>query len=143
MAVADNPVLQRGSEGEWVSYLQQLLEAAGHSPGAVDGNFGSPTEAAVRAFQEAHGQTADGVVGQEMWGALAGAGAGAGDGAAGPGGESGGTQPDGGPGAWSANPDEWTEEQRDQYFTYNDVIDEAESLDAELDVPEIDEEHLA
>ena len=43
--------------------LQQALQAAGFSPGAIDGSFGLGTEAAVLAFQRSKGLAADGVVG--------------------------------------------------------------------------------
>ena len=36
----------------------------------VDGDFGAITEAAVRAFQESHGLTPDGIVGPLTWSAL-------------------------------------------------------------------------
>ncbi|MEP7203817.1 MAG: peptidoglycan-binding domain-containing protein [Ilumatobacteraceae bacterium] len=123
--MADNPELRRGSEGEWVTYLQQLLEAAGNPPGAIDGDFGPITEAAVRAYQEAHGCVVDGWVGPETWGAPTGS-AEAAEG--------------GGIADWGADPEQWTADQQNQYFAYNDVVvDYAEGLDAELDVPEIQE----
>lgn len=68
--MGDQPELQEGSEGEWVSHLQQLLEAAGYSPGAIDGKFGPKTEAAVKAYQEAFELTVDGIVGPQTWGQL-------------------------------------------------------------------------
>jgi peptidoglycan hydrolase-like protein with peptidoglycan-binding domain len=77
--MADEPLLRRGSDGDWVSYMQGMLEAQGHSPGPIDGDFGPLTEAAVRAFQEANGCKVDGIVGPETWGALN-AGGGAADG---------------------------------------------------------------
>jgi peptidoglycan hydrolase-like protein with peptidoglycan-binding domain len=67
---ATAPVLRRGSRGEFVAYLQQLLIAAGHDPGPVDGIFGPRTEAAVREFQQANGLQVDGVVGIQTWTAL-------------------------------------------------------------------------
>ncbi len=59
----------RGSQGEAVSFLQEVLNVVGYDL-AVDGIFGRDTEAAVRAFQAEHGLTADGIVGDNTWGAL-------------------------------------------------------------------------
>lgn len=56
-------MLQLNSSGPEVTALQQALQAAGFSPGAIDGSFGSGTEAAVLAFQRSKGLAADGVVG--------------------------------------------------------------------------------
>lgn len=61
------PVLRPGSSGEAVRQLQQALKGLGYDPGAVDGNFGSRTEAAVKAFQSAKGIAADGIVGEITW----------------------------------------------------------------------------
>jgi len=56
--------LERGSAGPEVRALQQRLNERGASPPlAVDGEFGPRTEAAVVAFQTAHGLQPDGVVG--------------------------------------------------------------------------------
>jgi putative chitinase len=56
-------ILTLNSSGPDVVALQQALEAAGFSPGTVDGSFGPGTEAAVLAFQRSEGLAADGVVG--------------------------------------------------------------------------------
>ena len=53
-----------------ISELQQALSSAGHDPGRVDGTFGPLTEAAVIAFQQANGLSADGVVGPDTASAL-------------------------------------------------------------------------
>lgn len=53
-----------------VSELQQALSSAGYDPGPVDGTFGRRTEAAVVAFQQDNGLSADGVVGPETTSAL-------------------------------------------------------------------------
>lgn len=69
-------VLRRGSEGEQVEMLQRLLSTYGYNLGSknpYDGKFGSKTEEAVRAFQEAHSLTPDGVVGAKTWPVLLGA----------------------------------------------------------------------
>jgi peptidoglycan hydrolase-like protein with peptidoglycan-binding domain len=61
------PTLSNGSTGEPVRQLQEALKELGHDPGAVDGQFGSQTEAAVKAFQQERGIGADGVVGPITW----------------------------------------------------------------------------
>lgn len=65
------PTLRKGSKGEDVVYLQQLLNA--ESDGAEideDGIFGRATEALVKTFQEDRGLTVDGIVGPMTWSAL-------------------------------------------------------------------------
>ena len=61
-----------GSSGEAVVFLQQTLMPLGYYAGALDGYFGSYTEAAVKAFQKANGLYVDGVVGPYTWAALGG-----------------------------------------------------------------------
>lgn len=56
--------LKKGSKGKDVELLQKLLKIS------VDGDFGSKTEAAVKAYQSAHGLVADGIVGAKTWVAL-------------------------------------------------------------------------
>jgi peptidoglycan hydrolase-like protein with peptidoglycan-binding domain len=65
------PILRLGSRGNSVRDLQQRLLLAGHSPGPVDGIFGSQTDRAVRAYQRSRGLSVDGIVGPQTWGALA------------------------------------------------------------------------
>ncbi|MEA5450408.1 peptidoglycan-binding protein [Leptolyngbya sp. CCNP1308] len=64
------PVLRPGMEGDVVRQLQQRLRTQGFYTGTVDGVFGSQTEAAVRAAQEANNLTVDGIVGPATWRAL-------------------------------------------------------------------------
>ena len=61
------PTLSNGSSGDAVAQLQEALKELGHDPGAVDGQFGPQTEAAVKAFQQDRGIAADGVVGLITW----------------------------------------------------------------------------
>lgn len=68
--MAGEPQLSEGSDGEWVSHLQTILQARGFDPGPIDGIFGPRTEAAVKAYQEAYGLTVDGIVGPITWGSL-------------------------------------------------------------------------
>jgi peptidoglycan hydrolase-like protein with peptidoglycan-binding domain len=64
------PTLQRGSSGPDVTALQQRLKDLGFDPNGVDGGFGSGTEKAVRAFQQAKGLGVDGKVGPDTRAAL-------------------------------------------------------------------------
>ena len=56
-------VLRRGTSGNDVSELQGFLNLQNYEAGPVDGAFGSLTARAVRAFQQDHELSADGVVG--------------------------------------------------------------------------------
>jgi hypothetical protein len=60
-------IIKKDSVGELVLRWQQFLAANGHSPGSIDGNFGSKTEAATIAWQGANGLTADGIVGERSF----------------------------------------------------------------------------
>ncbi len=53
--------LRRGAMGELVKHLQAKIGVT------QDGNFGSKTEAAVRAFQREHALVPDGIVGPKTW----------------------------------------------------------------------------
>ena len=66
----DPPTVKRGSKGDAVKRLQRLLRDFGYSPGAVDGDFGSKTEKAVKAFQTDFGLEVDGIAGSQTWAAL-------------------------------------------------------------------------
>jgi peptidoglycan hydrolase-like protein with peptidoglycan-binding domain len=61
------PALRRGSTEPEVRGLQGALKVLGHDPGPIDGVFGSRTEDAVRAFQQAKGIAVDGIVGRVTW----------------------------------------------------------------------------
>lgn len=65
------PTLRRGAAGETVKKLQTLLNHAIDAGLDVDGNFGSKTEEAVKAFQRMNGLTVDGIVGPKTWAELA------------------------------------------------------------------------
>jgi len=56
-------ILKRGSEGEKVERLQNLLNLLGYNCGVSDGDFGGNTEKAVIAFQQANKLSADGMYG--------------------------------------------------------------------------------
>ena len=64
--------LKKGSKGDAVKALQKQLIALGYDVGkkGADGDFGSATLAAVKAFQKANGLKADGVVGESTWAKL-------------------------------------------------------------------------
>src|SRR4051794_14169828 len=64
------PVLKVGLSGWEVKRLQRLLDAAGFSPGAVDGSFGAGTQKALMDFQRGRGLSADGIAGADTWHAL-------------------------------------------------------------------------
>lgn len=63
----DNAIVALGDVGEQVKALQTMLAAAGYSPGATDGIFGTLTERAVAAYQVTNGVTGTGRVDAETW----------------------------------------------------------------------------
>ena len=64
--------LRKGDKGEAVRNLQKQLLALGYPlpKYGADGSFGKETEAAVKAFQQDNGLTADGVAGKKTMEAL-------------------------------------------------------------------------
>ena len=66
--------LKKGCTGEDVKALQILLIGRGYSCGkyGADGDFGSATDSAVRAYQKATGKTVDGVAGKATMSGLLG-----------------------------------------------------------------------
>jgi peptidoglycan hydrolase-like protein with peptidoglycan-binding domain len=69
-AATTHPTLKEGSEGEEVTYLQQLLNKKSHATIAVDGYFGSSTKQMVEIYQRNHGLVVDGIVGEKTWNSL-------------------------------------------------------------------------
>jgi len=65
-------IAQRGDHGPSVVEIQNLLAAAGFSPGPVDGWYGVLTAEAVRSFQTDAGLRVDGVVDEATSAALSG-----------------------------------------------------------------------
>ena len=70
--VTSLPTLKRGNKGEYVTLLQTMLVQKGYDIGkyGIDGDFGSATLNAVKAFQRDNGLEADGIVGKKTWSAL-------------------------------------------------------------------------
>ena len=65
-------VLRKGSKGDVVKTLQRLLKSLGHKGKNgldldIDGDLGSNSEFALKAFQEAKKLEADGVCGKNTW----------------------------------------------------------------------------
>ena len=69
LLIFNYPALKKGNKGEYVKLLQKKLIEQGYAlpKYGTDGDFGSETESAVKAFQRDHGLTADGIVGKKTW----------------------------------------------------------------------------
>jgi peptidoglycan hydrolase-like protein with peptidoglycan-binding domain len=63
------PLTKKGDTAHPVLTLQHLLRAQKQTV-AVDGQFGTKTEAAVKAFQKAKSLAADGIAGPKTWAAI-------------------------------------------------------------------------
>ena len=59
------PTLRKNDSGDAVAQLQEALIELGYLSGKADGNYGTKTMEAVRAFQKANGLTADGTAGEK------------------------------------------------------------------------------
>lgn len=72
--ISHAPELRPGTSGEWVEYLQRLLITADTNanrwPVSVDGDFGTSTERAVRAFQAWVPLPVTGIVDDDTWEAV-------------------------------------------------------------------------
>ncbi|HEX9335999.1 MAG TPA: peptidoglycan-binding domain-containing protein [Pseudonocardiaceae bacterium] len=68
--MAGEPTLNSGDTGEWVTYLQQLLEHLGLGSGFVAGVFDEITAAAVRLAQQQHAIGTTGCCDEATWAAL-------------------------------------------------------------------------
>ena len=65
-------IIKKGIKGEAVRTLQTLLKALGYKGAdkkvlSIDGECGSNTEAAIKAFQKAKGLSDDGICGSKTW----------------------------------------------------------------------------
>ncbi len=60
-------LLSQGASGEGVRLLQEKLKELDFYSGELDGQFGSGTRSAVKAFQSQHGLSADGIAGEKTW----------------------------------------------------------------------------
>lgn len=68
--VCSMKTIRKGSKGTQVKVLQWLLSNAGYDCGEIDGVCGAKTVAAIKAFQQANGLTADGICGRLTWATL-------------------------------------------------------------------------
>lgn len=69
------PILRKGSKGAAVKALQALLNGYGFTDAnekalAIDGNFGTATLYALKAYQTAKGLEVDGYCGKQTWASL-------------------------------------------------------------------------
>jgi cell wall-associated NlpC family hydrolase len=63
---------QQGDSGQEVAAIQTQLKELGYNVGYIDGDFGSMTTEAIKAFQKDHGLDDDGVVGSQTYRVLMG-----------------------------------------------------------------------
>lgn len=65
-----NGKITRGAQGNRVKQIQQRLTELHYFDGPISGNYMNRTIDAVKAFQEKHHLTVDGIVGADTWSAL-------------------------------------------------------------------------
>lgn len=68
--MAEEPRLEFGQDGEWVQYLEQMLQHQGVSLPTPTGKFDESMRNAVTQFQTEKGLTPDGIVDKVTWNAL-------------------------------------------------------------------------
>ena len=71
--MATYSTIKKGSKGDSVRQLQELLNANGYNL-ASDGIYGSKTAAAVKDYQSRNGLSVDGITGNKTWSSLYGGG---------------------------------------------------------------------
>jgi hypothetical protein len=67
---APTETLKPGDNGAQVKKLQRALKSLGYTVGAIDGDYGTKTEDAVKQFQQKEKLTVDGVLGPKTLAAL-------------------------------------------------------------------------
>lgn len=68
--VLERPVLKIGNQGEYVFFLQTILQQLMFYFNDINGVFDSNTQQSVKSFQTNNRLTSDGVVGKDTWSAL-------------------------------------------------------------------------
>ncbi len=66
-APVDMAVLKKGVKGELVQKVQERLSTGGYYNRAIDGDFGTATETAVKELQKSTSLPIDGVIGERTW----------------------------------------------------------------------------
>lgn len=66
-AAINSVTLKKGSTGELVLWLQEVLHYEGFYNGWLDGVFGDVLDSAVRTYQKKHGLLVDGVCAKYFW----------------------------------------------------------------------------
>lgn len=66
----NKPMIRRGSRGNPVAYLQQVISAKAGGHIGIDGIFGPQTEGRVRTVQLNNHIGVDGIVGPQTWGVI-------------------------------------------------------------------------